>query len=172
MVSTDSQTQTHPAIAGLEAAAGLGALSAETRLAALMAGARARGVADAFDALGVGAVLIDADGAALHVNSEAAGFMGAGLGICARQLVAGTYEANARLQRALDLVLARGGAESVEIGGETGEMPVRLHVLGLPAAAEAPSQLLKAVIVFERCTESCGELALAARLLRGSVRLN
>jgi hypothetical protein len=169
MGSTDSQTQTNPGIAGLEATVGLNALGAETRLAALMAGARARGVADAFDALGIGAVLIDADGAALHVNSEAAGFMGASLGICARQLVAGTYAANARLQRALDLVLSRGGAESVELGGEA---DMRLHVLGLPAAAEAPTQLLKAVIVFERGASSCGELALAARLLRNSARLN
>jgi hypothetical protein len=107
MGSTDSQTQTNPAIAGLEAGVGLSALDVETRLAALMAGARARGVADAFDALGVGVILVDADGAALHVNTEAAGFMGANLGICARQLVAGAYEANARLQRALDLVLNR-----------------------------------------------------------------
>jgi hypothetical protein len=32
--------------------------------------------------------------------------------------------------------------------------------------------LLKAVIVFERGAAACGELALAARLLRDSARLN
>ena len=154
--------------AGREADAGLAALSAETRLAALLAGARARGVADAFDALGVGAVLIDADGAALHVNTQAAAFMGASLGVCARQLVAGTYEANAKLQRALDLVLARGGVESVDIEADA---PLTLHVLGV-AAGDAATQLMKAVIVFERRAAGCGELALAARLLQSGARLH
>ena len=67
MVITGSQTQFTAAISSLEGAAGLSALTVETRLAALMAGARARGVADAFDALGLAAVLVDADGAALEV---------------------------------------------------------------------------------------------------------
>ncbi len=172
MVTTSSQIQSNPGLPGVEASLGLNALGTETRIAALMAGARARGVADTLDMLGVAAILIDSDGAALHVNTHAAGFMGPDLGICARQLVAGTYAANASLQRALDLVLSRGGAESVDLPAESGGAGIVLHVLGLPVAPDETAQLLKAVIVLESRAAQCGELALAARILRQSAQLN
>lgn len=172
MVTTSSQIESNPALPGVEASLGLRALSTETRMAALMAGARARGVADTLDLLGIAAILVDSDGAALHVNTQAAAFMGPNLGICARQLVAGTFAANASLQRALDLVLSRGGAESVDLAAESGGADIVLHVLGLPVALDETAQLLKAIIVLESCTAPCGELALAARILRHSARLN
>ena len=150
----------------------LTSVSAETRLAALLAGARARGVADTLDMLGLAAILIDSDGAALHVTTPAAAFMGPNLGIVARQLVAGSYSANASLQRALDLVLSRGGAESVEVSAELDGADVVLHVLGLPAAADQTEQLLKAMIILEYRGAQCGEMALGARILRQSARLN
>jgi hypothetical protein len=154
---------------GPEAALHLGAVaapSAETCMAAILAGARARGVADTLDMLGIAAVLIGADGAALHVNTEAAAYMGVHFGICAGQLVASTFDANAGLQRALDHVLAHGGAETVQIAD------IALHLLSLPGAGDDSCQLLKAIVVLERQSASCGEMALAARLLRQSARLN
>ena len=177
MVTTSSQISDKAAIAGVEAGAALTALSAEKRLVALLAGARARGVADALDLLGVAAVLVDGDGAALNVNTQAAAFMGPDIGICAGQLVAGTYEANTRLQRALDCVLNNGGVETVAIdakaGSAGGDMNIlNLHILGLPQADDPSTQLLKAVIILESRAASCGQLALAARILRQSARLN
>ena len=153
-------------------AARLTSVSAETRLAALLAGARARGLADTLDMLGVAAVLIDADGAALHVNAKAAAFIGLNLGICAGQLGASTFESHDALQRALELVLRHGGSEAVEITSETGGAATRLHVLGAPEAAEDATQLLKAVIVFEPRAGRCGEATLAARILRQSAPSN
>ena len=174
MVTTSSQIPDQAAIAGVEAGAALTALSAEKRLVALLAGARARGVADALDLLGVAAVLVDGDGAALNVNTQAAAFMGPDIGICAGQLVAGTYEANTRLQRALDCVLNHGGVETVALETTAaGDLNIlNLHILGLPQADDPSTQLLKAVIILESCAASCGELALAARILRQSARLN
>ena len=157
---------------GLSAGHGAMALPVATQLSALLNGARARGVADALNLLGIAAVLVDADGAVLHVNAEAAAFMGSTLGICAGQLVASTYAGNAALQRAIDQVLRCGGTQSVGISADTGGAATLVHVLGAPEAADDATQLLKAVIVFEPRAGRCGEATLAAGILRQSARLN
>lgn len=151
---------------------GQGNLPAQAQMAAVLAGARARGVADTLDLLGIAAILVDADGIALHVNRLAGTFMGAGLGICARQLVAATYDDNARLQQALDWVLANGGAKSLRLANETSVNGVTVQVLAMPPTADDSFQLLKAVILLEQGNGSCGELALATRLMREAERLN
>ena len=169
---TISREKEAPASTPALQAARLTSVSAETRLAALLAGARARGVADTLDMLGLAAVLIDADGAALHVNAKAAAFMGPNLGICAGQLVASNFESNDALQRALELVLRRGGLEAVELTSETRGAATLVHVLGAPETAEDATQLLKAIIVFESRDNCCGEATLAAHVLRQSARPN
>ena len=151
---------------------GMAGLPAQAQMAAVLAGARARGVADTLDMLGLAAILIGADGVALHVNTQAAACMGQQLGICSRQLVAATYAVNAQVQLALDNVLAGSGPQSVHIGSDSASPPVTLHFLALPGASGDSCQMLKAVIILEQGGASCGEMALAARIISGGPRLN
>lgn len=172
MVAANTQVSSaHEAILAGQAHA-VPAMADTARMSAVLAGARARGVADAFDVLGIAAVLIDAEGAALHINRQAAACMGSHLGICARQLVTASFDSNAALQQALDCVLAGGSATSLRIVSDSVGGDTILHFFALLQAMDDPYQMLKAVIVLEQATANCGELALAARILRKGAGLH
>ena len=145
-------------------------LPADLRLAAMAAGARARGMADSFDMLGIAAVLFDGEATALHVNRQAAALMGAHLGICARQLIASTLEENARLQRALDAALCGAAVGTVAIA-RGGQPDLMLHILPVPGQDEA-CQLLKAVVVINDVAGAGAETTLFSRLLRDGAPLH
>ena len=146
------------------------ALSADPRLAAIAAGARARGIADGFDMLGIAAILLDADATVLNVNRQAAACMGPRLGVCAGQLIAATFEDNARLQEALDAALTGRASRAVAIS-RPGQADLVLHIRPAPGQDEA-FQLLKAIVVIAGTADGGPETALLSRLLRDGAALH
>ncbi|MBK9082873.1 MAG: hypothetical protein IPL88_12750 [Rhizobiales bacterium] len=112
-------------------------------LAIMMAGARARGVADALEMLGLPAILLDIDGFALHISGRAAEKFGARLAIVRRRLVAGRAQDHAALRKALgDTLGAARLCARVTLGPVESPLCVALY----PAPA-GDAQLLGAVAV-------------------------
>ena len=105
-------------------ATALGDLPPET-LRPLLEGARARGLADAFELIGVPAVLIDTAGAVLHVGAGAAARMGASIAVASRHLVGADPASNRALQDVVAAALA-GETKTVELErGGCGRRPFR-----------------------------------------------
>jgi hypothetical protein len=111
----------------------------------LLAGARARGIADAFELLGKAAVLVDGSGMALHVNRIAKGFMGSTIAISRRHLVGADAEANAALQALISAAIAGETHPAVALSRK-GQGPLLVEALPIAGAAEDPQQILKAVV--------------------------
>lgn len=116
-------------------------------LAPVIAGARARGVADAMDLLGLGAVLIDRTGKVLHVSASGKRVMGGWMRIVEGHLVAERPVDNLAIQA---LVEASIGAErsvsEVGLASEDGLRTLAMRTLRLPAD-EGTAQALQAIIV-------------------------
>src|SRR5580692_11683737 len=72
----------------------------------LLAGARARGMADAFELLGVAAVFIDESGFALHINDRARRLLGPQLWVDDGRLRAADPEMDEALGAAIESALA------------------------------------------------------------------
>jgi len=108
----------------------------------LLEGARARGLADAFEMLATGAIMLDETGAVLHCSSHALRTLGGDLRLVGRQLVAADGASNQVLEQLIALVLAGEVGEAV-IGGRAG---LRLQIRPMPGASEDAAQLLKAVL--------------------------
>ena len=138
-------------------ATALGDLPPET-LRPLLEGARARGLADAFELIGVPAVLIDTAGAVLHVGAGAAARMGASIAVASRHLVGADPTSNRALQDVVAAALA-GEAKTVEleVAGAGGGLSVR--AIPMPRGWENPYQLMKAVIVFGDAPKTIDERA-------------
>ena len=113
-------------------------------LGSLLAGARARGVAEGFAWLGLAAILVDDRGEALDVNAGAAKLMGDLLFLERGRLHAREPAADAALGQALRAALTRGLAASLQIGPAS---ELRLHVAAMPAKADDPYRLLRAVVL-------------------------
>jgi hypothetical protein len=121
-------------------------------LAPLLAGARARGMADAFELLGVAAAFIDESGFALHINDRARGLIGPQLWVDDGRLRAADPELDEALSAAIEAALNAGahagGATDLTFASESrGALAVK--VLPFVAEAHDPFQLLRAVIVIE-----------------------
>jgi hypothetical protein len=113
----------------------------------LLAGARARGVADGFAWLGLAAILIDDRGEALHVNPAAAELMGEGVYLEGGRLRARDPRADYALAAAVRAALDEGPPSRVEIGS-AGDLVA--HVAAMPADPDDPYQLLRAVVLLRR----------------------
>jgi hypothetical protein len=129
----------------------LGGNAAEP-LKPLLAGARARGMADGFELLGVAAIFIDEGGFALHINDRARSLMGPQLWLDDGRLRAAAGDLDEALSLAIESALLNHApacaAIDISFACESrGGVTVKI----LPIAAEAhdPFQLLKAVIVIE-----------------------
>jgi hypothetical protein len=112
----------------------------------LLAGARARGIADAFELLGKAAVLLDGSGMALHVNRIAKGFMGSTIAITRRHLIGADAEANTALQALIAAAIAGRPHPGVALS-RTGQGPLLIEALPIAGAAEDAQQMLKAVLI-------------------------
>jgi hypothetical protein len=112
----------------------------------LLAGARARGVADGFTWLGLAAILIDDRGEALHVNPAATELMGEWVYLEGGRLRARDALADYRLAAAVRAALDEGPPRRVEIG------PANLvaHIAAMPADPDDPYQLLRVVVLLRR----------------------
>ena len=101
-------------------AEGYGAPASGEPLAPLLAGARARGVADGLEWLGLAAVLLDDRGEVLHVNRGAVDLMGEDLFLQADACGRATRAVDARLLRRFARGLAGGVASRLAIPSDRG----------------------------------------------------
>jgi hypothetical protein len=135
---------------------GLIATSGEP-LAPLLAGARARGMADAFALMGLAAIFVGESGRALHVNARAENLFDGALALRDGRLIAIDKEVDRALGDALDSASAaarRPSADQVILvrRGARGDLTAR--ILPVEAEGEDRFQLLKAVVILEERRES------------------
>jgi len=116
----------------------------------LLAGARARGVADGFAWLGLAAILVDDRGEALHVNHAAVELMGEFVYLEAGRLRARDARTDYSLAAAVRAALVEGPPSRVEIG-PGGDLVA--HIAAMPADPDDPYQLLRAVVLLRRDRE-------------------
>ena len=152
--------------AQIQSAGGAGADEAprfltDPSLAPVLAGARARGMADTLELLGVAATLIDECGFALHVNARARSLLGPQLRIDAGRLRATERELDAAIGAALESAVTAGGAANIGVAAAArGVAGVKI----LPVVAEPDDafQLLRAIVIIEERVASrdggCGVL--------------
>ena len=114
--------------------------AAPDALVPLLAGARARGMCDAFDLLGLGVVLIDEAGMVLHANGEARRLTGAHLGFAGGHLVAAGQDGTRAIQALIAAALEGGTPAPLPLG------PLALRALPVPGDS---CQLLKVLVVLE-----------------------
>jgi hypothetical protein len=118
-------------------------------LAPLLAGARARGVADGFEWLGLAAILFDDRGEALHVNPRAVDLMGEEMFLIAGRLRARDAVADAALGAAIRRALAGGASSRVSISLGDGRGRVCARVAAMESVDDDPFQLLRGVAILE-----------------------
>ncbi len=116
-------------------------------LAPLLAGARARGVADGFEWLGLAAILIDDRGEVLHVNTRAVDLMGEDLFLSAGRLRARDAEIDGALGAAIRRALGAGASSHLAIPSKQGTVGAR--IAAMDSFDDDPYQLLRAVAILE-----------------------
>jgi hypothetical protein len=120
-------------------------------LGPMLAGARARGVADGFAWLGLAAVLLDDRGEALHVNAGATALMADALYMEAGRLRARERGADFALADAVREALTLGRSSRVLVADADGEMWA--HVAPMPADDDDIYQLLRAVVLLSHARD-------------------
>jgi hypothetical protein len=141
----------------------LGADFGAAPIAPILAGARARGMADALDVLGVAAVLIEASGLVLLANRRARAFFGAHLSLNGDRLATGDAQSERAIGRALTAVLAGQAIEATAIVPRgAGRSSLRLRVVDMAAEWDDPFQLLKAVVILDDKPAPPAHLAVSA----------
>lgn len=120
------------------------ALSArEGDLAPMLAGAYARGMFDALDLIGQGALLLGRDGRVLAVTRSAAPAFGRTLAVAQGRPVSAEPEDNSLLREAILRALA-GDAREIEIGAAGEELTLRVTPV-----TGGPHQLLAAILAIQ-----------------------
>jgi hypothetical protein len=121
-------------------------------LAPVLAGARARGMADAFELLGVAAAFIDESGFMLHISDRARRLLGPQLWVDDGRLRAADVDLDEALSAAIESALASGAptqaATDLSFASELRGM-VAIKVLPIAAEGQDPFQLLRAVVIIE-----------------------
>ena len=117
--------------------------AADDPCAALIAGAHARGLFDAFAMMGQGAILLDPQGRALAATAEARRRFGATLALTQGRLRAADPADDARLQQAILDSLA-GRARAVDIGAPGAALTLRLTPM-----QPDPAQLLAVIVLLD-----------------------
>jgi hypothetical protein len=119
-------------------------------LAPLLAGARARGVADGFEWLGLAAVLLDDRGEALHANAGAIELMGDDLFLRDGVLHARDPAIDAALGKAIGQAVARSLATRLTISRRAGQAALTARIAAIDSLDDDPFQLLRVVVILER----------------------
>ena len=116
----------------------------------MLAGAQARGVADALELLGIGAALIDATGRVLHMGGRGRRASARWLRLVEDHLVAEEPEDNRALQTLIGATIAEPAETTtrVRLRQEQGEAALDIRALPFPVS-NGRDQLLRAVLVFE-----------------------
>jgi len=118
-------------------------------LAPLLAGARARGVADGFEWLGLAAILLDDRGEVLHVNRRAVALMGEDLFLSSGRLRARDEEIDGALCVAIHRALGGGTPSHLAIPLKSGQGTVGARIAAIDSLEDDPFQLLRAVAILE-----------------------
>jgi hypothetical protein len=118
-------------------------------LAPLLAGARARGVADGFEWLGLAAILLDDRGEVLHVNPRAVDLMGEDLFLSSGRLRARDAEIDGALGVAIHRALGGGTPSRLAIPLKSGQGTVGARIAAMDSLDDDPFQLLRAVAILE-----------------------
>jgi hypothetical protein len=124
-------------------------VSMSDRLAPVIAGARARGIADAFEMIGEGAILLDFSGAVLHVGQLARPILGCALSVTNDHVVALSCKAAEPLQRLLQAGLADDAPRLLEADFLCAEQGMRQRVRMVRASTGDAYQLLASVLILE-----------------------
>ena len=114
-------------------------------------GARARGMADAFEMAGQAAILLGGAGDVLHVGRAAEALLGQGLRLKEGRLVPRGHAAamfGARLEAAL-AGSNKGNQEAMTLPADGGGA-MRVRILPFEDGQANPAQLLKAVVLLDR----------------------
>jgi hypothetical protein len=119
-------------------------------IAPILAGARARGVADALEIVGIAAILIGAEGDMLYANEQARALLVPHLRIVGERLEAVDKAQRGALADLIEVAVAGDKAEahSLILRHRDGVPGLRLHAT--PIADGDPYQLLRAVIILDR----------------------
>ncbi len=115
-------------------------------LAPLLAGARARGVADGFEWLGIAAILLDDRGEVLHANSGAIELMGSDLYLDGGRLRARNPVADASLAGAIQDAIVNGAESRLAIALDSG---LTARIAAMDTLDDDPYQLLRVVAILE-----------------------
>ena len=126
-----------------------GAPRAATTLAPLLAGARARGVADGLEMIGAAAALLDEQGEVLHLNARALSLLGDQLVLAGGRLRARDRALDRTLAAAIDSTLRDQIASRVALGDETSADGLGIRIMPVNAEADDSFQLLRAVAILE-----------------------
>jgi hypothetical protein len=120
----------------------------------LLAGAHARGMADALEMAGIAFLMVDAQGMVLHAGPAARALMGADLRIEFDHLVAASGEATCAIQSMVMAGLSQGEApQPLRLARGEGA-PLILTVRRVPGAAGNVYQMLKLLILIEQAVYS------------------
>jgi PAS domain-containing protein len=131
------------------ASAPVGARNAVTPLAPLLAGARARGVADALELIGAAAALLDEQGEVLHLNARARSLLGDHLVLVGGRLRARDHAVERTLAAAIDSALRDQVASRVALGDDASVDGFGVRIMPVTAEADDSFQLLRAVAILE-----------------------
>lgn len=142
--------------------------SSPDALAPIIAGARARGIADAFEMIGEGAILLDFSGSVLHVGQLAGPMLGCALAVTGGHVVATSRRAAGELQQLLETGLADNAPRVLEADLLCSEEGMRQRIRMVRAPSGDAYQLLASVLILEpprrvRCRRSGKQLAEGAR---------
>ena len=125
--------------------------SAAAPLAPLLAGARARGVADGLELIGAAAALLDEQGEVLHLNARALSLLGDHLVLAGGRLRARDRAIDRNLTAAIDSTLRHQVASRVALGDEALADGLGIRIMPVTAEADDSFQLLRAVAILEPC---------------------
>ena len=118
-------------------------------LAPLLAGARARGVADGLELVGAAAALLDEHGDVLHVNARALGLLGEGLFVSGQRLHARGQEVDETLAAAIDSSVRHRVAARIALGDGVVAGVAAVRIVPVASDGDDAFQLLRAVAFFE-----------------------
>ena len=125
----------------------------------LLEGARARGMADAFEMLGLPALLLDGQGRVLHASASTRKALPQGMAIVSEHLVASDGESNLALEQAISAALAGNQARVRQRELESGSGSLSFRVMPVEDSVADGAQLLQAILVFGQTElENIGEI--------------
>ena len=118
-------------------------------LAPLLAGARARGVADGLELIGAAAALLDEQGEVLHLNARARSLLGVDLVLSGGRLRARDRAVDRDLSAAIDSTLRDRVASRLSLGDGARDDGLGIRIMPVAAEAGEAFQLLRAVAILE-----------------------